>query len=98
MADEWDYAVIDVSTATTQSVAGATAPCLLNRIEVLTALSAHTVDIADDGTSVYQIPASSAVGYEKRFGPTRFLTDLEMLCNAAGTGKIAVEFRRLDQD
>lgn len=71
-------------------------PCLVAGIEVTTAMSAHTSQLEDNGTSRYPIPASRAAGIYTFPGPIIFETDCVWDPGSLSAGAILVWYRPLD--
>ena len=91
-ADECYYTVVDTST---DSVTVNNAPSLLLGVFVNTVLSAHTVILKDNTTSVFTLPASLAAGTLLRLPATRFETSLIVDPDNSSTGNITVLWRPL---
>jgi len=85
---------IDISTATSQNVV--TDPAILVSVRVTTALSAHAVTINDGsgGTNVGTLAASAAINDRIPFDDAKLENGINLGCNAAGTGKVIVTWRR----
>lgn len=66
--------------------------CRLLGIYINTVLSAHTVDITDDGTTVITLPASLAAGTFIDLPGIR-CSALEIAPNASSTGNVVVFYR-----
>lgn len=88
----WQYSIVDVSDNTTLIYTGR---CLLGRVFVTVALSAHTAVIEDTGTAVVGLAASSAVGTSINCGDFLCKTGLTFTPNASGTGTVTVVFKPL---
>lgn len=90
---EWRYASVDLANDITTITA---VPCLVKGAYVTTALSAQDCPIKDGTTTVYSIPASSAVGYSLiDEDGCRFETSLIVDPDNAATGVITVFYREL---
>lgn len=99
MSDFTKYAVVDVADNTTTVVNG---PARLYGVYVNTALSAHTLPIANRDfsaspnveTTVVTIPASAAAGAMYTFPGIEFANALVVNPNDAATGNITVVYKR----
>ena len=89
--EDWNIAVVDLSTDAANAVSGGV-PARLGGVFVNTVLSAHTCPILDGATQKFVLPASLAAG---TFVPIkgRFETSLVVNSNDAATGEIAVLWR-----
>lgn len=70
-------------------------PCLLLGVCVNTALSAHTVVLADATTAVVTLPASWAAGSAAMYPGIRFETSLNIDPDNSSTGNVTVFYRPL---
>ena len=93
VAEEWEATVVDLTVD-----AGATiwdGPAICGGIWLPAALSAQTVEIADNATTKITLPASLAAGpYNWR--PWKAYTNLKVVPNASSTGSMVVFWRPLD--
>ena len=89
---------IDVSTGTSQNVT--TDAAVLVSVRVTTALSAHVVTINDGaaGTNLGTLATSAAINDRIGFDEAICHNGINLGCNGAGTGKVIVTWRRLDDD
>lgn len=81
------YSVVNVADNSTQVYAG---KCKLWGVVVNTALSAHTLPIEDNGTTVITIAASAAAGTLIDCHGVTFATELTVNPNDAATGNVTV--------
>lgn len=90
------YTEINVATGTSQNVT--TSPAELVGAWVTTVLSAHAVTINDgaSGTNVGNFAASAPVNTKVDFEGILCEKGINLVCNAAGTGKIIVAWRAQD--
>lgn len=89
---ECTYAVVDTSTDSTTVYSG---PCIVVGIFVNTVLSAHTVILKDNATSVITLPASLAAGTNIVLPGIRFETSLVVDPDNSSTGNITVMYKPL---
>ena len=87
------YSVQDTSTDGPTTIYNG--PALLLGVYVNTALSAHTVILADNATTVVTIPASLAAGTSILYPGIRFETSLKIDPNDSSTGNLTVVYRPL---
>ena len=85
----------DLSEATTVTVSDVA--CNLIAVYINETISAHTVDIQDNGTLLFKIPASAVEGTTYDFKRSRFNVNLECIMAAAATGSITVIIEPLAQ-
>lgn len=91
--NEGFYSVQDTSTnGPTAIYAG---PALLLGVYVNTALSAHTVLLKDNTTTVITIPASLGAGQSILYPGIRFETSLNIDPDDSSTGNLTVVYRPL---
>lgn len=81
--------VVDVSVDATTVFTGR---CYLYGVYVNTVLSAHTLPIKDDTTTLVTIPASAAAGSFYDFPGIQFATSLIVDPNDAATGNITLAY------
>ena len=89
-----NYTEIDVSAGTSQNVT--TDDAVFVGAWVSTALSAHAVTINDgaSGTNVHTLAASAAIGDKVEGHDIRMANGINLVCDALGTGKIIVAWKR----
>lgn len=84
-----------LSETTTENIS--TEPCNLMGVYINETTSAHEIEIQDNGTTVFKIPASAAEGTTYDFKRSRFNVNLECIMNASATGSITVIIEPLAQ-
>jgi hypothetical protein len=90
ISEEWNYTVVDLSTDSTVVTAS---PALIGNIWGNTVLSAHACPVMDGATSLFSLPASSAVGTVFSHLKGTRVASLTIDPDNAATGAIVVQWR-----
>ena len=86
---EWKYSRVDTSDnlTTIESVA-----CLVKGVYINSTLSNHVVEIMDDTSKVFTIPAGATAGNAYDFDTTRFEDKLIVDPDDSSTGSITIMY------